>query len=283
MNLTQRSICDTFLAAMDTLTVTEISSALATTLVGRPLHYWPTVGSTMDEARRLAEGGAPEGTVVLADEQSAGRGRLQRSWWAPSGSSLLLSILFRPPFSPRQAQRLTTICSLAVCDALSEVVGLQAANLNVGVKWPNDVLIGGRKVCGILTELDVLEQRIRHMIVGIGINVNVDLGSAPPLMAPATSLSIEAGRPVSRLKVLVALLTGVERRYLALLEGQSFHHEWAERMTTLGHHVQVGSLSECWEGLAVGVDEDGALLVRAEDGSVGRVLAGDVTLRPAEV
>ena len=236
----------------------------------------------MDEARKLAEGGAPEGTVVLADEQTAGRGRLQRSWWAPPGSSLLFSILFRPPFTPLQAQRLTMTCSLAVCDVLLEVARVEATDLHVGVKWPNDVLIGGRKVCGILTELDVQEQNLCYAIVGIGINVNVDFRDAPPLIAPATSLSIETGRPISRLKVLVALLTGIERRYLALLEGQSFHREWAARMTTLGHHVQVGSLSEHWEGTAVGVDDDGALLVRAEDGSVRRVLAGDVTLCPAE-
>jgi BirA family biotin operon repressor/biotin-[acetyl-CoA-carboxylase] ligase len=271
---------------MDTLTLNEIREALTTTWVGRPVHYWPSVGSTMDEARRLAEGGAPEGMVVLADEQTAGRGRLQRSWWAPPGSSLLLSILFRPRFAPLQAQRLTMICSLAVCDAVLQVTGtrdtgLPTAGLEVGVKWPNDVLIGERKVCGILTELDVLAQRIRYAVVGIGINVNVDFRGAPPLMAPATSLSIETGRPVSRLEVLVSLLAGIERRYLALLEGQSFHQEWAERMMTLGQPVQVSGAPERWGGLAVGVDGDGALLVRAEEGSVRRVLAGDVTLRPA--
>ena len=141
------------------------------------------------------------------------------------------------------------ICSLAVCDALSEAVGpRKSAGLAVGVKWPNDVLIGERKVCGILTELDVQEQRIRHAIVGIGINVNVDFQGAPPLMVPATSLSIEAGHPVSRLEVLVALLTGIERRYLALMEGQSFHQEWAERMATLGHPVQVSGASEALGG-----------------------------------
>ncbi|MBN1579896.1 MAG: biotin--[acetyl-CoA-carboxylase] ligase [Anaerolineae bacterium] len=286
VDLTQRSICDTFLAAMDTLTAAEIRDALATTLVGRTVHYWPTVGSTMDEARRLAEEGAPEGTVVLADEQTTGRGRLQRSWWAPSGSSLLLSLLFRPSFVPLWAQRLTMICSLAVCDAISEaigteVAGLQATDRQVGVKWPNDVLIEGRKVCGILTELEVTSSGVRYAIVGIGINVNVEFEGAPRLMSPATSLLIEAGRPVSRREVLVAVLTGIERRYLALLEGQSFHQEWAERLTTLGHPVQVRGASERWEGLAIGVDEDGALLVRTEEGSVQRVLAGDVTLRPA--
>jgi BirA family biotin operon repressor/biotin-[acetyl-CoA-carboxylase] ligase len=246
----------------------------------------------MDEARRLAEAGAPEGTVVVADEQTAGRGRLQRSWWAPRGSSLLLSLLFRPPLLPSQAQRLTMICSLAVCDAISGVTGLRVADpaigdrrdadLVVGVKWPNDVLIGERKVCGILTELDVLEGRIRYAIVGIGINVNLDFTEAPPLIAPATSLLIAVGHPVSRLDLLVALLANVERRYLGLLAGRSFHREWADRSVTLGRLVQVRDASDRWEGLAESVDEDGALLVRTEGGGVQRVLSGDVTLWPVD-
>ena len=258
-----------------TLSSECIQASLTTAFVGRPTHYRATIGSTMDEARLLAEGGAPEGTVIVADEQTAGRGRLQRTWWAPPASSLLLSLLLRPDLPARQAQRLTVICSLSVCDAISEVASLQAE-----VKWPNDVLIDGRKVCGILTELDVLEARIRYAIVGIGINVNLDFAGAPPLMAPATSLSIVAGHPVSRLELYLALCASVERRYVALREGQSFHREWAERMATIGERVQVTGPGEQWDGQAVGVDEDGALLVREAQGDVRRVLAGDVTLRP---
>jgi BirA family biotin operon repressor/biotin-[acetyl-CoA-carboxylase] ligase len=257
------------------LSTARIQELLTTAFVGRPTRYRATIGSTMDEARTLAEGGAPEGTVIVADEQTSGRGRLQRTWWAPPASSLLLSLLLRPGLLAQQAQRLTMICSLATCDAISEVTGLSAH-----VKWPNDVLIEGRKVCGILTELDVLEERIRYAIVGIGINVNVDFEDAPPLIVPATSLSIEAGRPVSRLELLVALCASIERRYVALREGQSFHQEWAERMATLGEPVHVTGGGEQWDGLAVGVDKDGALLVRGADGDVQRVLAGDVTLRP---
>jgi BirA family biotin operon repressor/biotin-[acetyl-CoA-carboxylase] ligase len=212
-----------------TLNSERIQESLTTTFVGRPTHYQATIGSTMDKARRLAEGGAPEGMLIVADEQTAGRGRLERSWWAPPASSLLLSLLLRPGLPAQRAQRLTIICSLAVCDAISEV-----ADLCARVKWPNDVLIDGRKVCGILTELDVLEARVRYAIVGIGINVNVDFGHAPPLMVPATSLSIEAGHPVSRLELLVSLCASMERRYVALREGQSFHQEWAERMATIG-------------------------------------------------
>jgi BirA family biotin operon repressor/biotin-[acetyl-CoA-carboxylase] ligase len=249
-----------------------VQSALTTKLIGRPFYYHPVVGSTMDEARRLAQAGVPEGTVVLADEQVAGRGRLQRRWWAPAGSSLLLSLVLRPLLGPRHAQRLTMICSLAVCDAIAQVSGLRAM-----IKWPNDVLLGGRKVCGILTELDLVGDELRYAIVGIGINVNVDFTTAPPLMSPATSLSMETGRAIPRLDLLVALLSGIEKRYLALRDGRSWHQEWADRMATLGQHVRVSSGSEQWHGLAVGVDEDGALLLQLEDGSTRRVLAGDVT------
>jgi BirA family biotin operon repressor/biotin-[acetyl-CoA-carboxylase] ligase len=252
----------------------RIKERLTTSFVGRSLHCWEALPSTMDEAWRLGRAGAPEGTVVLAEEQTAGRGRLERSWWAPAGSSLLLSILLRPGWPARQAQRLTVVCSLAVCEAISTVAGAEAE-----VKWPNDVLINGRKVCGILTELDVAGEELETAVVGIGINVNVDFKGAPPLMTPATSLMLAAGQTISRLDLLVALLEGIERRYVATREGRSYHQEWAKRMATLGREVQVGGAQKTWSGLAVDVDADGALLVRAEDGTVQRVLAGDVTLR----
>jgi len=259
---------------MGRLDLTQIRGALTTSFVGRALHYREALPSTMDEAWRLARAGAPDGTVVLAEEQTAGRGRLKRSWWAPAGTSLLLSVLLRPGWPARQAQRLTMVCSLAVCEAIAVTAGVPAQ-----VKWPNDVLIAGHKVCGILTELDVAGAQLETAVVGIGINVNVDFECAPPLMAPATSLMLAAGRRVSRMDLLVALLSGIEQRYLATRAGRSYHHEWAARMATLGREVQVRGAMETWQGMAVDVDVDGALLVKEQDGSVRRVLAGDVTLR----
>lgn len=258
------------------LSTEYIQSALTTRFIGRPLYYHPAIGSTMDEARRLAETGANDGTVVLADEQSAGRARLQRSWWAPSGTSLLLTLLLRPTLPPRQAQRLTMICSLAACDALAQVGGVRAQ-----VKWPNDVVVGsGSKLCGILTELEPRDDdKLNYVLVGIGINVNVDFSSAPPLLAPATSLLEETGHFVSRLSLLAALLANIEDRYVALQAGASFHEEWGARMATVGQAVQVSDTETAIEGIAVGVDENGALLIQTADGAVQRVLAGDVTLR----
>lgn len=252
----------------------RIHDALATAWAGRSYHFWPSIESTMDAARRMAEAQAPEGTLAVADEQTAGRGRLQRTWWAPAGTSLLMTLVLRPQLDPRQAQRLTMICSLAICDAIRDVCGLEAR-----IKWPNDVLIAGKKVCGILTELGLMGNRLEYALVGMGINVHTDFGGAPPMMAPATSLWMEAGRRVSRLDLLVALLSGIERRCDALRRGHSFQGEWASRLATLGQQVQATSGEERWCGLASGVDEDGALLIRLPGGAVQRVLAGDVTLR----
>ncbi len=261
---------------MPSISLTEnyVQSILETRTLGRPTQYHPSIGSTMDEARRLAEAGAAEGLVVLADEQTAGRGRLDRTWWAPRGACLLLTLLLRPTLPARQAGRLTMIVSLAVCDALAEVGGVQAQ-----IKWPNDVLVGKRKICGILTELDLSGEMLNYALIGIGINVNVEFGDAPPLMAPATSVLVETGRRVSRLALLAALLSNLEARYEAFKVGASPHQEWTARMATLGQPVQAAGAAQAISGIAVGVDEDGALLIQAADGSVRRVLAGDVTLQ----
>jgi BirA family biotin operon repressor/biotin-[acetyl-CoA-carboxylase] ligase len=259
------------------LSVARITAALGTAWAGRRVVYYPAVGSTNHEAKRLAEAGAPEGTLVVADYQTAGRGRLARRWWSPPGSSLLLSLVFRPTFlAPHQAQRLTMIGSLAVCDAAADVTGLAAA-----VKWPNDVLVGGRKVCGLLAELGSTGSRLEYVVVGLGVNVNVDFGDgdAPALATPATSLKAELGRQVSRLDVLAAWLHRVEARYERLRAGALPHDEWQSRLVTLGQVVQVTMSSRVLVGLAVGVDADGALLVQEADGVVEKVLAGDVTLR----
>ena len=259
----------------------RIKAALTTSHVGRPAFYWPTVDSTMERAHQLADQASQvadlDGALIIADEQTAGRGRFHRSWWAPARSCLLFSLILVPPLRPAQAHRLTVICSLAVCDAIKGMTGLQAR-----VKWPNDVLVDGKKVCGILTEMDLWGAELRYAIVGVGLNVNVDFSRAPPLMAPATSLKSETGRQVSRLRLLDALLSSVETRYCALRDGRSYHAEWAARMATLGQEVRVSSGTDHFLGLATGVDKDGALLLRLADGSTQRVLAGDVTLRRGE-
>jgi len=275
---------------MDPLNPSQIEASLKTRVFGRELVYLPRTGSTNDVARELAAQGAPEGTVVVADEQVVGRGRMGRRWLAPPGTCLLCSILFRPDLHPSQAQRLTQLCSLAAADAVEQVVGLR-----VSIKWPNDFIIenprcgvsgsgsrGWRKLGGILTETGVIGDQLEFAVVGVGINVNVESEMLPTLAPDATSVLAEVGRPADRVALLVALISGVERRYGGLRAGASPHAEWAARLATLGQAVTLITPDATLTGVAEAVGEDGALLVRTPDGALRRFLVGDVTLaRPA--
>jgi BirA family transcriptional regulator, biotin operon repressor / biotin---[acetyl-CoA-carboxylase] ligase len=260
------------------LSADSIRAGLKTSFVGQSLVYLPETGSTNAEARRLAEKDAPDGTLVITDHQTAGRGRLDRRWEALPGSSLLMSLIFRPQLAPHQVQHLTMLGGLATADAVEAETGLK-----VGLKWPNDLMIGGAKAGGILAEVELSGDRILYALVGIGVNVNLDPERLPgPLLTRATSLSLELGRPVSRLALLWSLLKAIEIRYLALGTSRSrLQVEWAERLVTLGQQVIVSTGGTAWQGIAEGVDEDGALLVRSSraDGRLDRIMAGDVTVR----
>lgn len=260
---------------METLSAERIRVGLRTEFVGRNLVYLPEAGSTNTEARRLGKAGAPDGTLVMADYQTSGRGRLERRWEAPPGSSLLVSLIFRPTLAPHQIQRLTMVCSLAVADAVEAETGLC-----VGLKWPNDLMVDGSKVGGILTELELRGDRVDYAVVGIGLNVNLDPSELPgDLLMPVTSLSHALGRRVARRPLLWAVLWAVEARYLALKAGHSPHAEWAERLVTVGQPVTISLAGGVLEGMAEGLDANGALLVRQADGRLEAVVAGDVTLR----
>jgi BirA family biotin operon repressor/biotin-[acetyl-CoA-carboxylase] ligase len=260
---------------LDLLSAAAIQDGLETNVIGRSLVYLPAVGSTNERARQLARAGAPEGTLVITDFQESGRGRLDRRWEAPPGSSLLLSLLFRPPLAPHEIQRLTMICGLAVLDAVQSETGLK-----VDLKWPNDVVVGGGKLAGILTEIELMGEGVDFAVVGIGLNVNVDPAQLPgDLLVPATSLSHLLGHAVPRLPLLCTLLQSIEARYEMLKSGGSPHVEWAQRLAGLGQPVVVSTTTSRLEGLAEGVNVDGALLVRLHDGHLETVLAGDVTLR----
>lgn len=253
----------------------EIEGRLHVRIVGRSLEVHPVIDSTNDRAVALARSGAPEGLVVVAEEQTAGRGRLGRRWHAPRRSALLMSLLLRPPLQPAQAQRITMVCSLAAVRAVAAVCGLEAR-----VKWPNDVVVADAKVGGVLTELGVGDGALEYVVVGMGLNVNLDVALLPAhLVTPATSLSAELGRPVSRRDLLVSFLQHADDLYGRLRDGWSPREAWRGALATLGREVAAGTPGETIHGVAEDVDEDGALLVRTADGALRRVLAGDVTLR----
>lgn len=260
---------------MEDLSAARIQAALTTRQMGREILFLSRTSSTNDEARRLAEKGAPEGTVVIADFQSNGRGRHQRRWQAPPGSSLLLSVVLRPAVPPEQVQRVTMMAGLAVADAIEASTGITAL-----LKWPNDILAGSRKVGGILTEVSLERGHVEHAVVGIGLNVNLDPSLlAGELIMPATSLSAVLGHEIPRLSLLLALLCALEERCSDLLLGGTLAEEWAERLVTLGRPVTVALPDGVLHGVAEGVDASGALLVRNPDGQSVRVVAGDVVHR----
>jgi BirA family biotin operon repressor/biotin-[acetyl-CoA-carboxylase] ligase len=258
---------------MDDLSAERVSWRLGTAIIGRECVYHPEIGSTNDEARRLASQGACEGTVVISDFQTAGRGRLDRRWEAPRGSSLLLSLVFRPDLAASETAQLTMVCGLAVLDAVLGTCGLDA-----GLKWPNDIVRRDAKLGGILTELEISAQDVVYAVVGIGLNVNVEPSELPgKLLLPATSISHELGHRVERLPIMQSLLESIEVRYLALRSGRSPVQEWAAHLATLGKPVRLTGVGGAKvEGIAEDVGADGALLVRLGDGTLVRVLSGDV-------
>lgn len=256
---------------MEELTPRRIREGLATKFVGQKIVYFESIGSTNEAAKELVDKGAPEGMLVIAEEQTAGKGRLGRRWVAPTGTSLLFSLLLYPDLTLEQVPRLTMLASLAAAEAIESVTGLP-----VRFKWPNDILIRGRKAGGVLTEVGVTGDGLDYVVVGMGLNVNWNPSQMPELAGKATSLSEELGRKVSRLELLQRLLIHMERGYLRLQEGYLPHKVFTSRLANVGEKVEVVLPGGKEEGFMEGVDAEGALLLRKEDGTKARVIMGEV-------
>ncbi|MBI4321399.1 MAG: biotin--[acetyl-CoA-carboxylase] ligase [Chloroflexi bacterium] len=254
----------------------EAHRGFLASLFGKTIVYLRSTSSTNEVAKELAGDGAPEGTVVLAGEQTAGRGRLGRAWYSPRGGSVLLSIIFRPRFAPTELFLLTMLTASAVCRAVEETAGLACS-----LKWPNDVQIGGRKVCGILAEAAIEGDALAFAVVGVGLNVNVDIGAYADIKDIATSLARELGNRTPRGPLLRSILAGIESRYRIVEAGErhAVFEEWRSRLSTLGKMVAVTDGPRRENGLALDVAGDGTLLVRRDDGTVFHAVAGDVSLR----
>lgn len=259
----------------DRLYPAEISGYLKTKWLGHNLVYNETIDSTNRIARELAEAGGDAGTVVLAEQQTAGRGRLGRQWHSPFGTGIWMSLILKPQISPEDAPKITLVTAVAVAQAFKELTDLQP-----GIKWPNDILFQGKKACGVLTELKADMDCIHYVIAGIGINVNDEI-FPEEIQQIATSLRIESGSILERTKIVGAILNNIEHYYeLWQQEGfESIRDTWKKYSINLNREVTINTLKDIIHGVAVDIDEDGLLLVKDAQGLIQRITAGDVSLR----
>ncbi len=258
----------------DRLTALELRPLLATHELGQVLHCHEELASTNDLAKVLADEGAVHGEVVIAERQTAGRGRRGRVWLSPPRKNLYLSVVLRPDLPPQRASELTLVASVALCEAIRE------AGVEASIKWPNDILVGGRKVAGILTEMAAEPDAVQWVVVGIGVNLNARPEDFPDdLRGRATSLAVERRQPVPRALFAAALLARLEEWVERHAEDgfEPIRKAWKERSVTLGCRVQAQADGRDVEGVAEDVDGSGALLLRTAGGLV-RVVAGDVQI-----
>jgi BirA family biotin operon repressor/biotin-[acetyl-CoA-carboxylase] ligase len=253
--------------------VEELRACFLTRIIGRRIEYYEELESTNTEALRLALENAPEGTVVIADAQSEGRGRLDRIWESPPSLNLYLSVVLRPDIPAASASLIPLMVGVAVADIISKY-GPGAVRL----KWPNDVLIDGKKICGILTEMRTKADRVHFIIVGIGVNINMRKLDFPRgIRETATSLRILTECEIDRIDVAIRLFESLERWYRIFLSGgeAAIREKWLQYADIIGKRIEVVFKSETQRGTVVGLDEHGALLLEGETG-VQQVLAGDV-------
>ena len=257
------------------LNADAVKRVTQTRVLGQVVHYWDEVDSTNAALLRLVKEGAGEGTVVMANTQTQGRGRIGKVWFSPPGVNLYLSVLLNPPIQLSEARILTLIGSLALADAI-EAQGVQAQ-----VKWPNDVLVNDKKIAGVLAELHTHEKRVDHLVLGMGVNLNIDRASMDRLFADAaagaTSLYEALGRTVDRAAFAALVLERLEKHYFDFLSAgkRLILQEWRSR-SFLGRRVSVREEDMHVEGVAMDLDEEGCLLVTLDDGSSVRVREGEV-------
>ena len=265
------------MARPDRLLPAEVLAGLRTARLGRHVHHLETAPSTQDVARALAERGAPHGTLVVAEEQTAGRGRVGRAYACPRGG-IWCTLLLRGPVAPAVAPLVSLAAGAAAARAIQAETGLAPL-----LKWPNDVQVRGRKVVGILTEVVAEEQAVHWFLLGTGVNANVDPAAFPADLRPlATSLAAELGRPVSRPRLLQRYLLELEALYDRLLAGDrtAVLAAWRALPNILGRRVRASLWEGTMEGAAAGLADDGSLLLRTAGGETVRITAGDVRLLP---
>lgn len=245
-------------------------------IVGRDIRVFEETNSTNDVAEKLARDGVKEGVVVFAEAQKKGRGRLGRRWLSPARKGLWFSVLLRPDLRPQAATQLTVVAATALARALRKQTGLTPE-----IKWPNDILLRGKKVAGILTELSAELDHVKHLIIGIGVDVNLTNADLPAdLRKLATSLRVESGQAVSRPELAAAILRELDADYARMRAGQfeALADEWEEQCMTIGRTVSIRLGDRVQTGVAEALDSEGALLLRTQHGRLERIIGGDVTV-----
>lgn len=250
----------------------ELQRNLSTSYIGQEIHHYKEVDSTNEVAKQLAQEGSPEGTIVIAESQRSGRGRRGKKWLSPSGG-VWMTILLRPDIPPSQAPQLTLVTGVAVAETLD-----QECRLDVGIKWPNDILIGEKKVCGILTEASANPNGLEYVVVGIGIDLNVDVDAFPPeLREGATSLKQELEKEISSVELVQKFLLNFETLYNEFKKGKfsDILKEWRRLSKTVGSYVEVHKRGKVVRGEAVGITKEGVLILEMDDGSLRKVISGE--------
>jgi BirA family transcriptional regulator, biotin operon repressor / biotin---[acetyl-CoA-carboxylase] ligase len=261
----------------DVLHADDMYSRLGRTrVIGREIQVFEETTSTNDLMARLARGGVKEGVVIFAEAQSKGRGRLGRRWISPARKGLWFSVLLRPNIQPQAATQLTIAAATALARAITLHTGIVPE-----IKWPNDILIRGKKIAGILTEMSAELDHLKEVILGIGIDVNLEAGEFPAALRKiATSIRIESGQMVDRAGLAVAILRELDRDYERVKRGEFdlIAEQWQEHCSTIGSRVSIRVGDRVVRGLAESLDADGALLLRGQHGHLERIIGGDVTM-----
>lgn len=260
----------------DLMIAGEIKILLETKVFGKEIYDYGEIDSTNVIAKAKAREGAAEGAVFIAESQMGGKGRLGKVWESPSGTGIWMSLVARPEISPRDVSGITLVAGLAICKAIREVTGLPAY-----IKWPNDIVVNGRKVCGILTEMSAEMDRVNYVIIGIGINVNTSK-FPKELQEVATSLKIESGIEYSRKDIVAKVLMFFEQDYEKYIQGESLHgilEEYKVLCITLKNEVSIINKDQSYRARPVDIDGTGALIVVREDGTKETITSGEVSVR----
>ena len=263
----------------DRLLPSEIRDGIKTSLIGSEISYYEKIESTNAIAKNMAMNGAKEGTLVIAEEQTRGRGRLNREWLSPAYSNILMSLIFRPNLQAAKAFSMIMLTSVAIVRAIHGTTSLVAQ-----IKWPNDIYLNNKKLGGILTEFNAEQDKVNFIVVGAGLNVNFDPCLYPEIKDSATSLKKVLGKEVKRAVLLRSILEEIERGYSAFNRGciSQLRSEWDSHSLVTGRHVRIHSLDNVEEGIVESIDDDGCLILRDINGNTKRILSGDVSLRVGE-